>query len=360
MRKIFLCATALLFAAPTVQAQWLTITSAELPPYDVPAQLIRDHLTGPGVEILDVQFDGVPGAVGYFTNGDSSLGLHRGLLLTTGRASSLDMRVGAEEQGNDFASTDNSFDLSDPLLAALATDALYDLTRYRITFRASGDSIRFRYVFASEEYPEYSCSSFNDAFGFFLEGPGYPTPVNIARVSSTNFPVAINNVHPAYSIGCPAKNGQFYHNNNQSAQQPTYDGLLDVFVADAAVRPCGIYTMTLALADGDGRAGNSRYAALFAQSSDGRNADQLGQRPARPAIAGVRRKRSVGMVTKGNYGDHLVPANFRMGIGLLFDTSGRQRREADMGKIAGQKQEFLVGGISLKYLDNCHMQCVVH
>ena len=250
MPKLFLFA-AFLLCTPMAQAQWLNVTSAELPPYNVPAQLIRDHLTGPGIEILDVQFDGVPGAVGYFTGGDSTIGLHRGLVLSTGQAasSSPSTSIGADEQGSDFASTDNFFLLNDTMLAALTTGVLHDLVRYRITFRASSDSIRFRYVFASEEYPEYSCSSFNDAFGFFLEGPGYPTPINMARIPGTNLPVTINNIHPGYAIGCPAKNVQYFNNNSNTNKQPTYDGFLDVFVAEAAVEPCGVYTMTLALAD---------------------------------------------------------------------------------------------------------------
>ncbi len=249
MSKLLL-SLAFLLCTQMAQAQWLNVTSGELPPYNVSAQLIRDHLTGPGIEILDVQFDGVPGAVGYFTGGDSTIGLHRGLVLSTGQAASSGFKIGADEQGSDFASTDNAFSLNDAMLAALTTNPLHDLVRYRITFRASSEFIRFRYVFASEEYPEYGCSDYNDAFGFFLEGPGYPVPVNIARIPGTNLPVTINNIHPTYgSVGCPAKNGQYFNNNNNSNKQPTYDGFLDVFVAEAAVEPCGIYTMTLALAD---------------------------------------------------------------------------------------------------------------
>ncbi len=252
MSKLLLF-TVLLLLSHTVHGQWLSVTSAELPPYNVPAQLIRDHLTGSGVEILDVQFDGVPKAVGYFTGGDSTIGLHRGLLLTTGLAASspLNVNIAADQFGSDFASTDNGLSLNDTMLATLTTGPLHDLTRYRITFRASGDSIQFRYVFGSEEYPEYGCSNFNDAFGFFLEGPGYPTPINIARIPGTNLPVTINSIHPGYGIGCQVKNGQYYNNNNSSNKQPSYDGYLDVFIAEAAVQPCGIYTMTLALADVD-------------------------------------------------------------------------------------------------------------
>ncbi|MBK7946535.1 MAG: choice-of-anchor L domain-containing protein [Flavobacteriales bacterium] len=37
-------------------------------------------------------------------------------------------------------------------------------------FIPTGDTLRFRYVFGSEEYPNYTCGSVNDVFGFFLSG----------------------------------------------------------------------------------------------------------------------------------------------------------------------------------------------
>lgn len=250
MSKFFTFLACWLLLAQSVSAQFLDVAPGEIAPYNNMADLLRDHLTGSGIEILDVQFDGVPAAMGYFTGGDDAIGLHRGLILSTGRASSQGTSYGAQDQGIDFATTDHNFDLDDDLLAAQTTGPLYDLVRYRITFRASSDSIRFRYVFASEEYPEYSCSPFNDVFGFFLEGPGYAAPVNIARVPGSNLPVAINNVHPGNAIfDCPPLNASYYHDNNQSNEQPVYDGFLSIFTAEAAVQPCGVYTMTLALAD---------------------------------------------------------------------------------------------------------------
>lgn len=250
MPKIFPLLACCLALAMPASAQLLEVSPSQVAPYDNLADLLRDHLTGSGIEILNVQFDGSPAAVGYFTGGDDAIGLHRGLVLSTGLASTDGLAYGAQETGVDFATTDLLTDLDDPMLAALTTGPLNDLVRYRITFRASSDSIRFRYVFASEEYPEYSCSPYNDVFGFFLEGPGYDVPTNIALVPGTGLPVAINNVHPFNpTYDCPPFNLSYYNDNNQSNEQPVYDGVLSPFVAEAAVQPCGVYTMTLALAD---------------------------------------------------------------------------------------------------------------
>ena len=35
-------------------------------------------------------------------------------------------------------------------------------------FRPISDQISFEYVFGSEEYQSYTCSNYNDIFGFFL------------------------------------------------------------------------------------------------------------------------------------------------------------------------------------------------
>jgi len=233
--------------------QIMSVTSASQPPYDNLANLVRDHLTGSGIEILSIESSNSLFSFGFFTDGDTAVGLNRGLILSTGAA------INAQENGNDQAS--DSFSGQDTLseLAPLATGYLYNTAYFRIRFKPFSDSIQFRYVFASEEYPEYACSSFNDIFGFFLSGPnpdgGNYTDENIAMIPGTNLPVSINNLHPENLVfpSCPPLNAQFYHDNKDSNKQPVYDGFTDIFTAKAKVTPCGVYEMLLAIADvGDG------------------------------------------------------------------------------------------------------------
>ncbi len=232
----------------------LTVTPSDQPPYD-PNALIDNFFTGAGIDVLNVQFAGKPEAVGFFSDGAAAVGIDRGLILTTGRVATNGTDFGAEEIGANFASTNNASNVQSYPLQNVSSVPLYDVVYYKITFRPSSDSIRFRYVFASEEYPEYACSSFNDIFGFFLSGPKpggeQYSDFNIALVPNTNLPVAINNVHPfndAYP-DCPPFNIQYYINNNLSNNQPAYDGLTTPFIAEAAVIPCETYEMTIALAD---------------------------------------------------------------------------------------------------------------
>jgi subtilisin-like proprotein convertase family protein len=250
MRSIITCLTCLFFLQ-TIHAQFV-VTPALQPPYNNTIALAEQFLAGSGIKILNIEYTGSDAAVGFFSDGSPVIGLDRGLLLSTGHVKgSGTMTIGAEGTGADFASTNTTGPSTDLNLQPLVDYPLFDVSRYTITFMPYGDSIRFRYVFASEEYPEYACTSFNDIFGFFLQGPGFPTATNIAVIPGTMTPVAINNIHPANNTQaqCPPLYEQYYNDNNQSNIQPVYDGFLDVFVAEAAVQACGVYTMTLAIAD---------------------------------------------------------------------------------------------------------------
>lgn len=67
------------------------------------------------------------------------------------------------------------------------------------------DAINFEYIFASTEYNNYTCSQYNDIFGFFLTGPGvsgsyYNGSKNLAVVpGSSNTPVCINSINSGMS-----------------------------------------------------------------------------------------------------------------------------------------------------------------
>lgn len=251
--QVLLAAGLVLAFSIRSQAQTLQVTGANTAPF-TPQNLISNIFLGEGVEVTNITYNGVNSAVGYFTGGNPVIGIERGIVMTTGVATTTGAALGSDEQGVDFASVDNTSTATDVSLAATATAGLNDVAVYTITFIPTADTLRFRYCFGSEEYPEFACSSFNDVFGFFISGPnpagGNYTNLNIARVPNTALPVAINNVHPANPIyNCGPLNAQYYNNNNGSSNQPVYDGYTDVFIAEAIVTPCQQYTIKLAIAD---------------------------------------------------------------------------------------------------------------
>ncbi len=253
--KIILLLLSFLFINK-IQAQ-IQVSDASIPPF-TPENLISNYFLGEGVKVLSITYEGKNTAVGYFDKAKANVGIQRGIVMTTGRVANDPTNLsvkGVTNPASQNASTANAFTGFDPDIEKLLKpgQAVKDMAKYTITFIPTSDTLRFKYVFASEEYPEYACSSFNDAFGFFISGPGINGPyqnngANIALVPGTNLPVSIDNIHPQNGANCPPKNAQYYIANNGN-KQPVYDGLTKVFTAEAIVTPCQTYTIKLIICD---------------------------------------------------------------------------------------------------------------
>jgi len=220
-----------------------------------PAQLVQNVLVGGGVTVTNVTYSGsVPNSIGKFSTGGNptNLGLQSGIVMSTGNVNSA---PGPNISGSTGVSNSTG---SDPDLALLIPGyTINDAAVLSFTFVPLSDTIRFRYVFGSDEYPEYVGTSFNDVFGFFLSGPGITGPysnnaTNIALIPGTSLPVTIDNVNAgSYS--------QYYVNNTGGATIE-YDGFTTVFTAWYLVTPCVPYQIKIAIGD----AGDSAYdSAVF-------------------------------------------------------------------------------------------------
>lgn len=223
------------------------------------ATALAEDLVGSGVVISNAQLFSDPSAQGFFDGTNANIGLDSGIVLTTGRA--------LDAQGPN-TSTGITFDNNqpgDPLLDALAGQATQDRCELRFDVTPFSDTMVFRYVFASDEYPEYVCANFNDVFGFFVSGPdplgGNYVDENVAHIPGTTLPVAISTVNP----GVPGSQGtagncqslaysQYYNANHQlGAGTIEYDGFTRVFTAVIPVVKCETYTLRLMIGDaGDG------------------------------------------------------------------------------------------------------------
>ncbi|MBL4560131.1 MAG: choice-of-anchor L domain-containing protein [Labilibaculum sp.] len=199
--------------------------------------LVTGCLTASGVQYGGDQTLGV----GYFNAGDSDFPLSSGLIMSTGRVRK--------------AEGPNSGNVSDNIGSA-AVDAdvnrlngsARDIQILEFDFVPAGNKLEFRYLFASEEYPEYACGSYNDVFGFILSGPGISGPFlnggeNIALLpSSTNF-VTINNVNDQ---GC---GNSSYYVDGAGGFATQFDGRTSVLTASADVVACQTYHIRLIIAD---------------------------------------------------------------------------------------------------------------
>ena len=224
-----------------------------------PTQLVNNVLLGFGVQAFNITINGSPALsntpvsnVTSFTNTNGAFPFNAGLLLTTGLGS------GAQGPNNATSSTTNNPPTtnvsSDPHLNAIANGTVTNGVVLEFDFIPSGDTMSFRYIFGSDEYPEFSPSSFNDAFGLFLWGPGISGPYTLAgypagganvAVIPGGTPVTINNVGDA-------SNTAYYVFNDNGSTYGTaiqYDGTTVVLTAAATVQCNQTYHIKLAISN---------------------------------------------------------------------------------------------------------------
>ncbi|MBS1548057.1 MAG: choice-of-anchor L domain-containing protein, partial [Bacteroidetes bacterium] len=164
-----------------------------------------------------------------------------------------------EVGGGDGVNSDND-------LMILSGQSINNAAILEFDFVPNGDSLHFKFVFGSEEYPTYVCSNFNDAFGFFLSGPGLSGPftnnaVNIALVPGTTVPITINTINSgvAGTAGTPStcaaadpnwQNNSVYYVDNASGATVAFNGFTTVLTALAAVQCGQTYHIKLAIGNG--------------------------------------------------------------------------------------------------------------
>ena len=205
-----------------------------------------------GVNIANITSNCATGAWGMFSNGaTTTLGINSGIILTNGSSTS-PWPLG--NPASSFNTTNNGFP-GDSWLNTYGVTTVPTYNACILEFDATPicDTIRFRYVFASEEYPEWVNTSFADAFAFFISGPGYPVGTNIAKVPIVNQTININTVN-AGNFGCPGPptgcSNCAYYINNCTCPNIVYDGRTVVMTAQAIVTPCATYHIKLSIADG--------------------------------------------------------------------------------------------------------------
>ncbi|WP_343631944.1 choice-of-anchor L domain-containing protein [Fluviicola sp.] len=230
-----------------------------------PADFIATALSSDNVSISNVSYSGSLSAICYFSANVQNMPFSSGVLMTTGIAN---FTVGPNDENN--SGVDNGFPGYSPLTSMLAA-ASFNAAIVSFDVIPNGDTLKIRYVFGSEEYPEYVCSqSFGsgDGFAIYISGPGIPGgSQNIARLPN-GAPITINTVNggnpgnTGSGIGaCQATNSQYFVNNGNGVQAPynsnntyvQFDGLTVPLTAKSAVTPGQMYQVIIAIADaGDG------------------------------------------------------------------------------------------------------------
>ncbi len=228
-------------------------------------ELIEEYLIGDGVQVENITINGLPAGTvnnqaGLYTGPSNVINFNQGIVMVTGDATTV---------AGGFGGSLTTPIQNDPDLMAISGQNIYDAIIIEFDFLATSDSIKFNYVFASKEYPAYTCTNKNDAFGFFLSGAGIDGPYsnnskNIALIPGTEVPVAINTVNSGVPTGsgtaanCFAANPDwvehsqyFVNNGGEPSGDVQFPGMTQTFTAMSDVQCGEWYHIKLAIGDGD-------------------------------------------------------------------------------------------------------------
>jgi len=253
--SLFNFVLALCLATVSVTKAQLTVSTTAYNTPSAAQSLVNNILLGAGVTASNITFTPAGGEsvqLGFFNGVNSNLGLDSGIVMSTGDVQSLSpvgTTTGFPLGGSnaDLLTLANSVP---PLIGqTFNVSSTNDVAILEFDFVPAADTVKFRYVFGSDEYTTYINTQYNDVFGFFISGPGITGPFsgnsqNIAVVPGTNppLPITISSVQPNL-------NGQYYISNTGQASV-SLNGFTTVFTAVSPVICGETYHIRLAIADG--------------------------------------------------------------------------------------------------------------
>ena len=225
-----------------------TVTTA------VSSAAVAQSLVGPGVAISNVQYSGAGDARGTFVFTDATvLGIAQGVILSSGNANDA---VGPNT--SDSFSTDWT-NPGDADLSALSGFPTLDAAVLEFDFVPAATQVTFQYAFASDEYPEWVGTPYNDVFAFFINGVNCAEVRQVAGDPTAPFvAVAVNNINDSNPVvdppPVPMRPDLFRPNYVDPAGGPSLldlelDGITRVLTCQADVTPAATNHMKLAIAD---------------------------------------------------------------------------------------------------------------
>lgn len=282
MQKILLQILLIHLYVVTTSAQ-VSVRTVDSLQYPLADSLIK-RFAGKGVSVFNIKSNlkGTNRSVASFRSANSPFPFRSGLVLSTGIADSIPRpnRINPSSTKIPFADTISGASAGRQLLQEILksqsqneiVQKTTDLVSVQFQLVPNGDSLSFRYLFGSEEYPEFVCSQFNDIFGFFIKGPGIGGDPefegsslsgyrNLAKLAGNGFPVSINTVNAGQSgangqsdfCRFSTEGTQNYQANDQSTSplrsQIAFDGLTKVLTARTSVIPCSVYDLILVVSD---------------------------------------------------------------------------------------------------------------
>jgi hypothetical protein len=183
-------------------------TGAELT-YQTNATALQmaNAIFGDGVTVTGASYSGATNSKAIYSNGQLSPGVvpsNTGVILSTGNAADFTQSNGDPNRSAGTSTNTTGTD-NNALFNALAGTNTFDAAWLNVDFIPTSNIMTLRFVLASEEYPEYASSQFNDVVGVWVNGTVVPIGVGngqagVTNINAVNQPnLNISNTNDAYN-----------------------------------------------------------------------------------------------------------------------------------------------------------------
>ena len=198
------------------------------------AEEMAEEIFGPDVVIISASYTGDNLSSGIFTDGETTspgvVPADSGIILSTGHATDFTNSTGEANQSTQ-TSTNTSGPSNHPLFGGGTQDASF-LT---VEFEADQPMMTMKFVFASEEYPEYQNSQFQDFVSVWING----AQVDMSIGDGDTDPNNINS----------GSNENLYVDNSNSDYNTEMDGFTVTLTLTFPVDTTGTNTLIIGIAD---------------------------------------------------------------------------------------------------------------
>lgn len=171
------------------------------------AMAMAQNIFGAGVTVNSASYSGPSNSSAIFSNGWRAPGVvpsETGVIMSTGNVRDFTQSSG-DPNRNAGTSTDTSGTNNNSDFNAIAGTNTYDAVWMDVDFTPTGSMMTMSFVFASEEYPEYINSQFNDVIGVWVNGTHVPITVGNGATSVNNINgntqenLTVSNLNDAYN-----------------------------------------------------------------------------------------------------------------------------------------------------------------
>lgn len=202
---------------------------------------LASSLASKGIEVSGATYTGHPASVGSFSGFGDTLGVDKGVVLSSGAvatnedANTTSVILGPNANDGTSHETDEPGDAD--LDKIVKPDKTNDAAVLEFDFVPEGNGVEFNYVFGSDEYNEY-VGAYNDVFSLYVNGK------NCALIPGAKDPVSIDNVNND-------KNAKYYVDNDGADEEvdTELDGFTKKLACNAKVNAGEKNHIKLAIAD---------------------------------------------------------------------------------------------------------------